>query len=205
MSFPMTEWTRQHGFLIVGHRLKAAVKSLLSTRWFKVSAGLVFVLLLALVASAWYFRIWSWRDLQVYKMMSRECHPVWKDLHFGRIYSGQDVEEIIAATKPQRVDRCGGFVILSYQKSISGEGICFTGVTITAKNGRLACACAWSCGWDRLFFDELTEADQKAFSDAWEAHWRPIREQRELEERWRLNRQKLEELEREAAADPGGR
>jgi len=147
-------------------------------RWFVLSAALVLLPLLALVACAWQFRIWSWRDLQVYRMMSRECHPVWRDLHWGRIRSGQDVEEVIAATNPVRVERYGEFVRLNYQ-----EGLCFTGVTITAKDGRLASAAAWSCTWDRVFFNELTEEDWKAYSDAYEAHWGPIRKQREEAER----------------------
>jgi hypothetical protein len=107
-------------------------------------------------------------------MMSRECHPVWKDLHWGRIQPGQDVEEVIAATKPARVERYGEFVRLNYQ-----EGLYFTGVTITAKNGRLASAVAWSCTWNRVFFDELTREDWAAYSAAYEAHWQPIRKMRE--------------------------
>ena len=137
----------------------------------KLAAGLVLVVLVALPATAWYFRIWSWRDLQVYRMMSRECHPVWESLHWGRVHSGQDVEEIIVATKPVRVERYGEFVRLNYQ-----VGLCFSGVTLTAKKGRLASACAWSCTWDRTFFDELTQEDWDQFSEAHEAHWRPLRE-----------------------------
>jgi hypothetical protein len=150
----------------------------LSKRWFKLSAGFVLLAIIALTACAWYFRIWSWRDLQVYRMMSRECHPVWQNLHWGRVHMGQNVEEVIVATKPVRVERYGAFVLLSYQ-----EGLCFTGVTITAKNGRLACATAWSCTWDRVFFDEMTREDWKAFSEAYEAHWQPIRKQREEAEK----------------------
>jgi hypothetical protein len=107
-------------------------------------------------------------------MMSRECHPVWQDLHWGRIHSGQNVEEVIASTKPVRVERYGAFVRLNYQ-----NGLCFAGVTITAKNGRLASAAAGSCTWDRVFFDELTQEDWKAYSDAYDAHWRRIRQKRE--------------------------
>src|SRR5262249_14973014 len=123
------------------------------------------------------FRVWSWHDLQVYQMMSKECHPVWEDLHRGHIYAGQNVEDVIAATKPVRVERYGDFVQLSYQ-----EGLCFTGVTITAKNGRLASAAAWSCTWERVFFDELTQDDWKAYSDAYETHWQPIRKKQEAEQ-----------------------
>ena len=55
------------------------MKRVLFSRWFRAFAGSALFLLLGLLATAEYFRIWSWRDLQVYKMMSQECHPVWKD------------------------------------------------------------------------------------------------------------------------------
>jgi hypothetical protein len=96
------------------------VKRLLAKRWLQVSTGLVLVLLIAVLSCAWYFRVWSWRDLQVYQMMSRECHPVWQELHWGRLHAGQDVEEVIAATKPVRVERHGEFVQLDYQ---GGDGM----------------------------------------------------------------------------------
>lgn len=99
-------------------------------------------------------------------MMRRECHPVWEDLHWGRVHSGQDVDEVIAATKPVRVERYGEFVRLSYHEAIS-----YTGVTIIAKNGRLAIATSWSCTWHRVFFDESTPEDRRALSDACETHW----------------------------------
>jgi hypothetical protein len=145
-----------------------------SNRWFKRVGGLVLFVLVGVISCAWYFRVWSWRDLQIYQAMSSECHPVWRDLHWGRIHSGQDVEEIIEGTNPVRVERYGAFVRLNYQK-----GLCFTGVTITSKDGRVASAAAWSCTWNRVFFDELTEDDWKAYSDAYEAHWQPIRKKRE--------------------------
>ncbi len=149
------------------------MRRLLYKRWFRLSAGLLGFLLFALLASAWYYRIWSWRDLQIYREMSRECHPVWKDLYWGRIQAGQDVEEVIAATDPVRVERYGEYVRLHYQPALS-----FGGVTITAKRGRLASAWAGSCTWDRTFFNELTPEDDDRYREAYEAHWRPIREKR---------------------------
>jgi hypothetical protein len=147
------------------------------------------VLLIALVSCAWYFRVWSWRDFQVYQMMSQESHPVWQDLHWGRIHAGQGVEKVIADSNPVRIERYGEFVQLSYQ---GGDGkLHFTGVAITAKNGRLASAAAWSCTWQRVFFEEMTQEDWKAYSNAYEAHWQPIRKRRE-------------EAEQVAHADRGG-
>jgi hypothetical protein len=94
-------------------------------------------------------------------------------LYWGRIQPGQDVEEVIAATQPERVERYGEYVRLNYQPSLS-----FTAVTITAKNGRVTTGWAGSCTWSRTFFDELTSEDYERYWEAFEAHWRPIREQR---------------------------
>ena len=135
------------------------MRRLLANRWCKFSAGLMLVVLAVGTACAWHLRIWSSHDLLVYSEMSRECHPVWRDLHAGRIRAGQNVEEVIAVTKPGRVARYGKFVELS-----------FTGVTLVAKDGHLANASAGSCTWDHVFFDEFTPAERTEYADAWVAH-----------------------------------
>ncbi|MGL4549798.1 MAG: hypothetical protein ACRC33_01315 [Gemmataceae bacterium] len=112
--------------------------------------------------------------------------PGGRELSSGRVHAGQDVERVIESTNPPRVERYGGFVRLNYQ-----PGLSFTGVTVTAKNGRLASAVAWSCAWDRVFFDELNADDWEAYSDAYDAHWQPIRKKRA-------------EAEGRAAPDGGG-
>ena len=83
------------------------MKRFLAKHWGKLSAGLILLLLLPLLTLAWRFRIWSWRDYQIYQAMSHECHPVWEDLYWGRIRSGQDLDEVIAATAPVQVDATG--------------------------------------------------------------------------------------------------
>ncbi len=159
-------WSRVQKGVAMNMRL------LLSRRWVKFSAGVVLCLLICLLALAWYFRIWSWRDLQIYEMMSQECHPVWKDLHWGRVRAGQDVEEVISLTKPLSIHRYGEWVQLDYQ-----QGLCFTGITIVATKGCLASAGAWSCTWDRTFFEELNPKDWEMFRGARDAHWQLVRGQ----------------------------
>jgi len=135
---------------------------LFSRRWFQVPVDMVLLLAAGLLACAWYTGIWSWHDLRVYRMMSRECHPVWNDLYWGRIAAGQDVEEVVARTQPPRVERLGDWVTLSYQ----GKGLCFTGVTVIAREGKLVAASAWSCTWSRKFFDTLPLEEWRAYSVA---------------------------------------
>jgi hypothetical protein len=116
---------------------------------------------LALLAFCWTHRVWSLNEWRVYQAMDAHCHPVWRELHFGRIRAGDPVDEVIAGTKPIRVKRAGGWVVLSYQEYPGG--LCFTGVTVAAYEGRLVCAYAWSSAWVRQFFDVMSEEQRAEF------------------------------------------
>lgn len=89
--------------------------------------------------------------------MNRECHPAWKDYHFGRVQAGDTVENVIAQTEPLRVERNGKWVILKYQE----RG--FTGLTCAAYDERMVCAYAWSCCWMRQFFDVMSKEQREEF------------------------------------------
>jgi hypothetical protein len=119
----------------------------------------------SLLLVCWHYGIWSLRDWEIYQEMSRECHPVWKDLHSAKVHLGQPVEEVIALTWPVHVERFENFVFLDYQ-----QGWCFTGVRIIAKNGRLISAQAGSCTWQRTFFEEWTDGEQEALWGRYSAH-----------------------------------
>jgi hypothetical protein len=138
-----------------------------SRPWFRLGAGAA-LLIGGGFLLCWYFGIWSVHDWMVYQAMSHECHPVWKDLHAGRIHQGQSVEEVIAQTHPVRVDRLDHFVVLDYQ-----EGFSFTGITVVARDGRLVDAEAWSCTWQRTFFQTWSSAERDAFWQAHRAHQQP--------------------------------
>jgi hypothetical protein len=140
-----------------------ALTSLSSNRWVRLTGCVALGLLGAALACAWHFHIWSWRDYEIYHAMSVECHPVWRDLHWGRVTLGQDVEEAIGATKPLRVERYGKFVSLGYE---GGRGLPFTRVGIIAKDGKLAYGFAGSCAWNRTFFSQMTKGDWEAYTEA---------------------------------------
>lgn len=123
--------------------------------WF---AGLAVGCFVPLLCAATHLRIWSWHDWETYRNMSRECHPVWRELHFGRIRPEQDIGDVITSTKPLRIDRYSEFVVLSYHKGLS-----FTQVTIVAKNQKVVQATAFSCTWTRTFFDIMSPQDLEKF------------------------------------------
>src|SRR5262245_37928720 len=86
----------------------------------------------ALLTFCWHHGVWSWRDWQILNAMEMECHPVWRDLHAGRIRAGDNVDQVIRRTNPAWVEEFEDVKILSYTEK---GGLAFTGVTITAKDG----------------------------------------------------------------------
>jgi hypothetical protein len=124
--------------------------------WFWLAAPMVGTGL-ALLAFCWSHHVWSVNEWQVYRAMDQECHPVWRDFHYGKVRAGDLVEEVIARTEPVRVERAGRWVVLKYH----GRGLCFTGLTAVAYDGQMVGAFAWSCTWVREFFDFMSE-DQRA-------------------------------------------
>jgi hypothetical protein len=118
---------------------------------------------LVLLALCFTHRVWSVGGWQVYQAVGRECHPVWRDYHFGRISAGDSVEDVIARSAPGRVERKGRGVILHYSKETETGGGSFTGLTAIAYDGRMVFAAAGSCAWVRLFFDEMTDEQSREF------------------------------------------
>jgi hypothetical protein len=167
------------------------MKRLFAKRWVRRSLGTLLALTLAPLAVAAYCGVWSKDDFKAFVGMCTECHPVWRDLHWGRIRAGQDVEEVIAKTRPTKLERYGDFVDLHYFTTDRTDVLHFTGVRILARNGRLAGASAWSCTWHRSFFDELGEAGWDRAHHEWRAglgRQRVSEELTRVAERLRLDR-----------------
>ena len=128
-------------------------------RWWFWLAAVPIVGGLVLLAFCSTYRVWTVDEWRVYQAMDRECHPVWKDFHYGRIRSGDPVEDVIAHNELVRVERAGRWVVLKYH----GDGLCFTGITAVAYNGQMVGAYAWSCTWTRQFFDIMSEEQRNEF------------------------------------------
>ena len=104
-----------------------------------------------LLVVCWWHNVWSPRGVMVYQAMSRECHPAWRDYHFERVRAGDPVDEVITRTNPVRVEQKGRWTLLRY------NDIGFTGMSAAAYDGRMVFACAVSCTWMRLFFEDITD------------------------------------------------
>lgn len=116
-------------------------------RWWFPPVATIIVAFNLLLVLCWQFHVWSWEALEVYGEMNKECHPVWRDFHFGKVRAGDDVGDVIAKTTPTKVKQQDRWTILTYK----------SGVGALAYDGRMVFACASSCAWVRVFFDEMTD------------------------------------------------
>ncbi len=96
--------------------------------------------------------------------MAREHYPpVWKDLAWGRIRKGDEVNRLVQKHPPLSREDFGPYTHLSYLAPGSPNTL-----EIIAKDGRLIGALAGSRGWQHVFFG--TPEEEKAFSIAYSAY-----------------------------------
>ncbi|WP_020473068.1 hypothetical protein [Zavarzinella formosa] len=122
-------------------------------RWLPRLLIVVAVISAVIAGFCRHYRVYSYEGWEVYQFMEAECHPAWRDYHFGHISAGDSVEDVIARTQPIIVERKGNQVFLKYQQR-GGLG---TSLCAVAYDGRMVFAFATSCAWTRVFFDELTD------------------------------------------------
>jgi hypothetical protein len=51
-----------------------------------------------------WFRIGSLQEWHIYQAMDAECHPIWRDIYFGRIQAGDDINAITAIAPPSIIE-----------------------------------------------------------------------------------------------------
>jgi hypothetical protein len=136
--------------------------------WFWTALTPIFVVL-SVVAMAHHYRVYSWDGLEVYQAMEKECHPAWRDFNFRRVNAGDSVEDVIARTNPLKVSRDDRWVVLGYRESGS-----FTGMTAVAYDGKMIFACARSCCWTKVFFDEMSDEQSLEFFGYPKDHFRRL-------------------------------
>jgi hypothetical protein len=138
-------------------------------RWFRVSLAIVTALMIGILVCCWQYKIWSIDDGLAYYGMNRECHPVWRELYWGRIREGQAIEEVIALTNPTTVYRFDDYVDLFYEKHPTSDGLPFVGLTIIAHEGCLVVAQAHGCTWRHKFFGNWSDNDWDTYTKQYRA------------------------------------
>lgn len=120
--------------------------------WLLLPVALAIV---ALIGFCLCLRIGSLHEWHIYQAMNFECHPVWKDIYFGRIQSGDDISEIIAIAPPSIIEGDLNSGTFRYYKNYQPGDLHFTSVSIEVRKGKVVSAYAGSCIWTRQFFDEI--------------------------------------------------
>lgn len=121
----------------------------------------VVVTLTSPLAFCLWFRVGSANEWQIYQAMEEECHPIWRELYYGRIQAGDDVDSVIAIAPPSVRRGKGRSGTLFYYQNYPSDGLPWTSVTLQFRDGKLVDAYAGSCTWVRQFFDVTGQDDQK--------------------------------------------
>ena len=121
-----------------------------TTRRLVVIAAVTLVLL---CAACVFFRISRPRDLSAYYGMANECHPVWRQFAVRRAGAGDSAADFLRRFPPSSREEFGRYGIYHYFPGSTDDGIWFTGLAVTARDGHLIRSEAGSCMWQFTFFD----------------------------------------------------
>jgi hypothetical protein len=92
-----------------------------------------------------------------------------RDLATGRFRYGSKLDDVLAAYKPDVLFRHGDYTTAVYADGLYLNGLGHT--YVVARDGKLVWSWEVSCKWHPTFFNGLTEADRKAWSEGfWTAH-----------------------------------
>jgi hypothetical protein len=145
--FPRLE-SRYHPGVSFGYIMNP--RRLWVSRWFRSAIFISAACLIVLVSGCAFFRVWRLSDLEAYRGMAAECHPVWRAFAFRKFSRGDSAAELLAKYPPTQREEFGRYGVYHY-----GHDMGYTGLTVTTKDGRLMTAGAWSCTWRFTFFDTV--------------------------------------------------
>ena len=134
-------------------------------------------LCIGLVSLCAFFRIRSSTDVVAYYSMSRECHPIWRDLAMRRIHADDSAADFLRRHSPNRREEFGEYALYTYYQTFDGTGIPFTSISVIARDGQLAAAQASSCTWQFPFFGALDSAFTEAYSVFIDKHVKKARQE----------------------------
>ncbi len=98
-------------------------------------------------------RITSVADVDAYRGMAAECHPVWRAFACRQFSLGDSAAELARVHPPTESDAFGRYTILRYDKKHRTGGGGFTSFSVVSRDGQLIAAGAASCTWRLNFFD----------------------------------------------------
>jgi hypothetical protein len=143
---------RRYGCSItLGHLFSP--RRLWAFRWFRFHAYAFSAALALLLGFCVIFRISSLADVDAYRGMAAECHPVWRAFACRQFSLGDSAADLARMHPPTESDIFGRYTILRYDKKHRTGGGGFTSFSVVSRDGRLIAAGAASCTWRLNFFD----------------------------------------------------
>jgi len=91
------------------------------------------------------------------RMMSLECHPVWREFESGAFKQGDSLDALLAAHQPAWQRALGDVTVCEFHPP-RDPAVHLSPVRVTAVNGRLVSAIAGSCNWWHTFFDATQDS-----------------------------------------------
>jgi hypothetical protein len=124
----------------------------------------------ALIAACFHWRVWSYGDLSLYlrlKYHSRVAQALWR----GDVRPGDRLEQVIAMSRPNRVDALGPFLEIDYYPTGDPRPDCINleGTALIAKEGRLIAAGSYGCTFQRQYFDIFTPDERALYAQLLQA------------------------------------
>jgi hypothetical protein len=105
---------------------------------------------IAAIGCCVFFRITRPADIEAYRGMASECHPIWKQFALRRFGAGDSTAELLRRFSPDRREEFGRYGIYSYYAGAGG--IPFTSLRVVTRDGKLLSAESGSCTWRFSFF-----------------------------------------------------
>jgi hypothetical protein len=166
----------------------------------RIACAAISLVLLALGACA-FFRVSGPADIEAYRGMAAECHPIWKQFALRRFSEGDSAAELFRRFPPNYKEEFGRYGVYSYYQN--DDGIPFTSLGVVTRDGRLLNAETASCTWRFTFF-QTEDAELDRQFTAYHKEKRARRERERLERlvehlrsfyvrhsRWPTNQQEL--------------
>lgn len=146
------------------------MRRLWAKSWFKAVTVVLAIFCLSALFGCWHFRIWSYKDYQVYEEVRQ--YPIGEDLWLGRIKAGQDLEAFTNQHPPHNTRRLDRFTQMHYYAvwPTPPGSLQMESLSVIAEDGRLVQAVAAGCTWHRAFF-EMSPESFVEFDRAWDRHF----------------------------------
>src|SRR5262245_15108437 len=139
------------------------MRTLWSHRWIRRGSFLLAPVLIAVIAIAAHYRIWSLNDFRTYQW-TQEYGQLGRDLWFGELHAGQGVDELLKRASPWRRHQYGRFEQLSFIRGSPAPNevvLPFETLTVVTQDGRLVRAGVACCVRAHTFFNAMTRRRSK--------------------------------------------